>query len=197
MAFVVVVVVQSLSRVQFFVIPWTCSIPDFPILHCLPEFAQTHVHWVSDAIQPSHPLPPPSAPAFNLSQHQDLFQWVGSSHQVAKVLELQLHYQFFQWIVKGWFPLGLTDLISLLSKGLSRVFYSTTVWKHQFFSIQSSYSPTLTSIHYYCKNHSFEYMEHCRLVSHIYIYISWLPSYSQLNVSFSAIILITKVPCVR
>ena len=138
MTFAVVVVVQSLSRVGLFVIPWTYSIPGFPILHCLPEFAQTHVPWVSDAIQPSHPLPPRSPPAFNLSQHQDLFQWVGSLHQVAKVLELQLHYQFFQWIVKDWFPLGLTDLISLLSKGLSRVFYSTTVWKHQFFSTQSS-----------------------------------------------------------
>ena len=61
-----------------------------------PEFAQMHVHWVDDAIQPSHPLSPFSPPALNLSQHQDLFQWVGSSHQVAKVLELQ--HQSFQWI---------------------------------------------------------------------------------------------------
>ena len=64
--------------------------PSFPVFHHLPEFTQTHVHWVSDAVQPSHPLSSPSPPALNLSQHQGLFQWVGSSHQVAKVLELQL-----------------------------------------------------------------------------------------------------------
>ena len=67
-----------------------CSTPGFPVHHQLPEFAQTPVHRVGDAIQPSHPLSPPSPPAFNLSQHQGIFQWVGSSHQVAKVLELQL-----------------------------------------------------------------------------------------------------------
>ena len=67
-----------------------CSVPGFPAPHYLPEFAQTHVHWVSDALQPSHPLWSPSPPAFNLSQHQSLFQWVSSSHEVAKVLEFQL-----------------------------------------------------------------------------------------------------------
>ena len=70
--------------------PMDCSTPGFPVLHYLPEFAQTHVDWVHDAIQPSHPLSSPSPPALNLSQHQGLFQWVGSSRQVAKVLELQL-----------------------------------------------------------------------------------------------------------
>ena len=65
-----------------------CSTPGFPVLHYLLEFAQTHVHWVRDAIQPSHPLLPPSPLALNLSQHQGLFQWVGSPHQVAKVLDL-------------------------------------------------------------------------------------------------------------
>ena len=72
----------------------------FPVLHYLLEFVQTHVHWVSDAIQPSQPLSSPSPPAFNLSQHQDLFQWVSSSHQVAKVLEFQLRHQSFQWIFR-------------------------------------------------------------------------------------------------
>ena len=67
-----------------------CSTPCFPVLHHFPEFAQTHVHWVSDAIQPSHPLLPPLPLALNLSQHQGLFQWASCSHQVAKVLELQL-----------------------------------------------------------------------------------------------------------
>ena len=107
----------------------------FPVLHCLPESAQIHVHWVSDSIQPSHPLPLSSLFAFNLSQHQDLFQWVGSSHQVAKLLELQL--QSFQWIF-SLFPLGLTGWISLESEGLSRVISNTTVQKHQFFGAQLS-----------------------------------------------------------
>ena len=66
--------------------PMDCSMPGYPVLR-LPEFAETHVHWVSDAIQPSHPLSPTSPPALNLSQHQGLFQGVGSSHQLAKVLE--------------------------------------------------------------------------------------------------------------
>ena len=69
----------------------------FPVLHSLPELAQTHVDWVGDTIQPSHPLSSPSPPAFNLSQHQGLFKWVSSSHQVAKVLEFQLQHQSFQW----------------------------------------------------------------------------------------------------
>ena len=68
--------------------------------HHLLEFAQTHAHWVSDAIQPSHPLPSPSPPVLSLSQHQSLFQWVGSSHQVTKILELQLQHQSFQWIFR-------------------------------------------------------------------------------------------------
>ena len=76
--------------------PMDCSMPGFPVLHYLPEFSQTHVHWVRDAILPSHPLLPPSPPALNLSQHQKLFQWITFLYQVAKVLELQ--HQSFQWI---------------------------------------------------------------------------------------------------
>ena len=72
----------------------------FPVLHCLQGFAQTHVHWVNDAIQPSRPLSPPSSPALSLFRHQNLFQWVGSSGQVAKALELQLHHQSCQWIFR-------------------------------------------------------------------------------------------------
>ena len=74
-----------------------CSTPSLPVHHQLPESTQTHVHWVGDAIQPSHPLSSPSLPAFNLSQHQDLFKWISSLHQVAKVLEFQLQHQSFQW----------------------------------------------------------------------------------------------------
>ena len=79
--------------------PMDCSMPGFPVLHHLLELAQTQVHWVGDAIQLSHPLSSPS-PALNLSQHQGLFQWVSSLHQVAKVLEFQLQYQSFQWIFR-------------------------------------------------------------------------------------------------
>ena len=74
--------------------------PGFPVQHQLPELAQTHIHWVSDAIQPSPPLLSPSPPAFNLFQHQGLFQWVSSSHRVTKVLEFQLQHQSFQWIFR-------------------------------------------------------------------------------------------------
>ena len=77
-----------------------CSTPGFPVHHQLLEFTQTHLHWVGDAIQLSHPLSPPSSPAFSLSQHQGLFQWVSSSHQVAKVLEFQLQHQCFQWTLR-------------------------------------------------------------------------------------------------
>ena len=77
--------------------PTNGSTSGLPVHHQLPECTQTLVHWVSDAIQPSHPLSFPSPPALNLSQHQGLFQWVSSLHQVAKVLEFQLQHQSFQW----------------------------------------------------------------------------------------------------
>ena len=78
--------------------PMDCSRPRFPVHHQFPEFTQTHVHWVGDAIQPSPPLSSPSPPAFNLSQHQGLFKWDSSLCQLAKVLEFQLQHQSFQWI---------------------------------------------------------------------------------------------------
>ena len=77
--------------------PMDCSMPGLPVHHQLPEFTQTHVCWVGDAIQPSPPLSSPFPPALNLSQHQGLFKWVSSSHQVTKVLEFQLQHQSFQW----------------------------------------------------------------------------------------------------
>ena len=95
----------SISSVQFSWVaqscptlcnPTNCSTPGLPVHHQLPEFTQTHVHWVNDAILPSHPLSSLSLPALNLSQHQGLFKWVSSSHQVAKVLEFQLQHQSFQ-----------------------------------------------------------------------------------------------------
>ena len=80
--------------------PRDCSMPGLPVHHQLPEFTQTHVHWVSDAIQPSHLLSSPYSPAFNLSHHQGLFKWVSSLHQMVKVLEFQLQHQSFQRIFR-------------------------------------------------------------------------------------------------
>ena len=80
--------------------PKDCSMPGFLVSHQLLEPAQTHVHWISDAIQPSHPLSSPSPPTFSLSQHQGLFRWVRSLNQMAKVLELQLQHQSFQWMFR-------------------------------------------------------------------------------------------------
>ena len=93
--------------------PMDCSMPGLPVHHQLPELAQTHVHWVSDAIQPSYPLSSPTAPAFNLSQHQGLFQWVSSSHQVATSIGVSA--SVFPINIQNWFPLGWTGWISLQS----------------------------------------------------------------------------------
>ena len=119
--------------------PVDCNTSGFPVLHHLPEFAQTHVHWVGDAIQPSHPLSSPSPPALNLSQNQGLFQRVSSSHLVAKVLELQLQHQSIQWKFRVdflqdwlvWSPCCPMD---------SQVFSGITVRKHQFFGAQPLWS---------------------------------------------------------
>ena len=117
--------VQSLSHIQL-CNPMDCSTPGSSVLHYLLEFPQTQVYWVGDAILPSQPLSSPFPPAFNLSQHQGLFQWVSSSHHVTKVLELQLQQQSFQWIVT-------VDWLDLLAvRGTQRIFSSATIWKHQF-----------------------------------------------------------------
>ena len=111
--------------------PMDCTTPDLPVPHPLLKFAQVHAHCISDAVQPSHPLMPSSPSALSLSQHQGLFQWIGCSHQVTKILELKLA-SVLPMNIQGWFPLRLTGLIFLLSKGLSGVFSSTTVWRCQF-----------------------------------------------------------------
>ena len=118
--------------------PMDCSMPYFPLFYHLLEFAQSHVHWVSDAIQLSHLLSAPSPPALNVSQHQCLLQWIGSSHQVGQSIVASASASVLPKNIQGWFPLGLTGLISLLSKELSRVFSSTTIQKRQFFSTQAS-----------------------------------------------------------
>ena len=113
------------------------STPGLPVHHQLPEFTQTHVHWVGDAIQPSHPLSSPSPPAFNLSQHQGLLQcqFFSSGGQSIRV---SASTSVLPMNTQDWSPLGWTGWISLQSKGLSRVFSNTTVKKHQFFSEQLS-----------------------------------------------------------
>ena len=136
--------------------PMDYSKPGIPVHHQLPEFPQIHVHWVGDAIQPSHPLSTPSPPAFNISQYQSLFKWVSSSHQLAKVLEFQLQHQSFQWIFRTDF---LQDgLVGSPCCSRDSQESSPTL---QFKSINSSalsflYSSTLTSIHDYWKNHSLD-----------------------------------------
>ena len=117
--------------------PMDCNMPGLPAHHQLPELTQTHVHWVGDTIQPSHPLSSPSPPAFNLSQHQGLFQWVSSYIRWPK-------YWRFNFSISpsnehpGLISLGWTGWISLLSKRFSRVFFNITVQKHQFFWAQLS-----------------------------------------------------------
>ena len=118
--------------------PMDCSTPGFPVLHHLPELAQTHVHRVGDAIQPSHPLLSPSPPAFNLSQHQDLFHWEESVLPIRWPKCWSFSFGISLSSIQNWFPLGLTGLISLLSKGLSKFFSSTTAQKHQFSGAQPS-----------------------------------------------------------
>ena len=136
--------------------PMNCTMPGLPVHHTLPEFIQTHVHWVCDAIQPSHPLLTPSPPALNLSQHQGLFQWVSSLHQVAKILEFQLQHQSFQWTPRT--NLLLNGLVGSSCSPRDSQESSPTP---QFKSIKPLvlsflYNPTLTSIHDHWKNHSLD-----------------------------------------
>ena len=120
--------------------PMNRSTPGLPVHHQLPEFTQIHVRRVCHAIQPSHPLSSPSPPAPNPSQHQSLFQWVNSLHEVAKVLQFQLQHHSFQRNPRADLlqNLEIWRWMSLQSKGLSRAFSNTTVQKHQFFSAQPS-----------------------------------------------------------
>ena len=141
--------------------PMNCSMPGLLVHHKLPEFTQTHVHRVGDAIQLSHPLSSPSLPAPNLSQHQGLFQWVNSSHEVAKVLEFQLQHQSFQWTPR-------TDLLqhrlvgSPYSPRDSQESSPTPQFKSiNFLVLSFLHSPTVTSIHDCWENHSLDQMDLC------------------------------------
>ena len=136
--------------------PMNRSTPGLPDHHQLLESTQTHVHWVSDAIPPYHPLSSPFPPALNLSQHQGLSKWISSSHQVNKVLEIQPQHQSFQWTPR-------TDLLydGLVGSPCSPRDFQESSPTPQFKSINSStlsflYSPTLTSIHDHRKCHSLD-----------------------------------------
>ena len=142
-----------------------CSMPGFPVLYYLSEFAQTHVHWVGDAIQPFHPLLPPSPLALNLSQHQGLFLWVSSWHQVTKVLELSFsispfnEYSGLIFFFLIFFRIDSFDLLSGQGtlKSLLQHHSSKAYILQRFL-----YGPTLTSLHNYWKKHIFIYMDLCQ-----------------------------------
>ena len=141
--------------------PMNRSTSGLPVHHQLPEFTQTHVHRVSDATQPSYPLSSPSSPAPNPSQHQGLFQWVNSSHEVTKVLEFQLQCQSFQWTPR-------TDLLynGLVGSPWSPRDSQESSPTPQFKSINPLalsflHSPTVTSVHDHWKNHSIDEMDLC------------------------------------
>ena len=134
--------VQLLSRVWLFATP--CSIPGLPVHHQLPEFTKTHVHWVGEVIQPSHPLSSPSPPALNLSQHlshgfyHGIFQMTQIFTSDGQSIGVSASASVLPMNTQDWSPLEWTGGISFQSKGLSRVFSNTTVQKHQFFSTQLS-----------------------------------------------------------
>ena len=139
--------------------PMNCSMPGFSVHHCLPEFVQTHIPWVSETIQPSHPLLPSSL-RLNFSQYQGLFQWVSLFTSGGQSTGASASAPAFPTNIQGWFPLGLTGLISLLSKGLSRVF-SNTVQKHQFLGVQPSLWSNSHIHTWLLGKHSFNYMNLC------------------------------------
>ena len=119
--------------------PMDCNTPGFPVLRHLPEFAHINVHSVSDAIQPSHPLPPSTPIVFSLSfpaSRSFLRSWVFISR--GQSIRASASASVLPMNIQDWFPWGLTGLISFQVKGLSRVFSKTTIWKHHFFGVQPS-----------------------------------------------------------
>ena len=139
--------------------PMDCTMPGLLVLHYLPEFAQSHVHWFSDAIQPFYSLSP-SSPALSLS-HIRLFSMSWLFALRGQSIGISASTSVLPMNIQGWFPLGLTGLISFLTKRLSRVFSSATIQKHQFFGTQLPLS--ISYIHtWLLKNQSFDYMDLCQ-----------------------------------
>ena len=140
--------VQSFSHVRL-CDPMNRNMPGLPVHHQLPELTQTHVHRVDDDIQPFHPLSSPSPPAPNLSQHQGLFQWVSSSHEVAMVLEFQLQHQSFQWLPRpDILKDGLVGSLAVqgtLKSLLQHHGSKASIFRHSaFFTVQLSHLYTTT-----------------------------------------------------
>ena len=153
--------VQSLSHV-WLCNSMDCSTPGFPVHHQLPELAQTHVHWVGDAIQPSHPLSSPSTPTFNLSQHQGLFKWVSSSHQVAKYWSFSFRISpSDEYSGLIFFRVDWLDLLAVQGNFkilLQHYSSKASMLQHSaLFMVQLSHPYMTTG-----KNHSFDYTDICR-----------------------------------
>ena len=135
-----------------------CRMPGFPVHHQLPGLAQTHVYWVSNAIQASHPLSPPSPPAFNLSHHQGFFQWVRSLHQVPKYWSLSFsispsnEYSGLTSISIDWFNLAVEGILKSVLLHHSSINLSV---------LSLFYCPAPTTVHDYWKNYSFDYTDLC------------------------------------
>ena len=142
--------------------PMDCSTPGSSVLHSLPKFAQSHVHWVSDAIQPSHPLSSPSPPAYSLSHHQGLFQWAGSSHQVAKVLELQLRQWPFQWAPRVDLLQNWLAAFPCCPRGSQRSPAAPQCRSISSSELNLPYFSILTSAHDYWIKHNFDHPDLCR-----------------------------------
>ena len=159
------------------------STPGLPVLHHLPEFTQTHVHEVGDTTQPSHPLSSPSPPTFNLSQHQGLFKWVSSLHQVAKILEFQLQHESFQWTPRCYHMINIINtavccIWKLLKEWILRVLITK---KKNFFSNFSNFASFwddgcslnllwLSAHNVYKSNH------YVVRLKHIAVYVNYRPS---------------------
>ena len=138
-----------------------CSMPDFPVHHQLPELAQPHVHRISDTIQPSHPLLSPSHPAFNPSQYQGLFKWISSSHQVAKDWSFSFSTNPFNEY-SGLISFRIDWLDLLVVQGTLKSLLQHHSSKASFVQCSAFfYGPTLTFLHDYWKNHSFDDMDLC------------------------------------
>ena len=153
--------VQLLNRIHLFVTLWTLAHQASLSLTISPSLP-SHVNWMSDAIQPSHPLLSPSPP-LNIFQHQGLFQWVGSSHQSgAQSIGAPVSASVLPVCIQGSFPLGLTDLVSLLSRDSQESSVAPQFESIISLALSLLYGPTLTSLCNYCKNHSFDCTDLCR-----------------------------------
>ena len=159
------------------------SMPGFPVLHSLLEFAQIHVPWASDAIQPSHPLSSPSPPAFNLSQHQGLFQWISCSHQMASVLEFQLQHQSFSEY-SGLISFRIDWFELLAVQGTLRSLLSTTI-RRDMIGIENICWTNELKISEVCLSHSKMHHGHSSVLSSTFVL--WLHSTVHFPFSLSCI----------